>query len=241
MKSDEFIREVDEELQQERLAALWKRWGALVIGIALAIVLATAGRVGWNAWQESSLQSQGEAMVSAERKFSAGSFDDAADDFASIETDYPGGPAAIAGLRRAAALRAGGDTERAATVLAEVADRHGDDPLIADLARLQGLSLEANSGGDPAMILQSLEPLAAAGRPWRYSALELQVAMALGQGDTERATDILRHLIDDTDTPQGLRGRARELLISLGGDPDATAGPDEAAGAKEAEEEKEGS
>ena len=36
--SDTFIREVDEDLRQKQLSSLWKKYGKIVIGIAVGIV-----------------------------------------------------------------------------------------------------------------------------------------------------------------------------------------------------------
>ncbi|MEZ5826327.1 MAG: hypothetical protein R3C97_16855, partial [Geminicoccaceae bacterium] len=57
------------------------------------------------------------------------------------------------------------------------------------------------------------------------------------KGDTELAKSLLSGLTEDSATPQGVRGRARELLTALGGDPDAAAAnaPDQSeAGSTEA-------
>ena len=45
MSDDSFIREVNEELRQDQLHNLWKRYGALAIAAAVVVVLAAA------AWQ----------------------------------------------------------------------------------------------------------------------------------------------------------------------------------------------
>ena len=42
MSDDSFIREVNEELRQDQAKALWDRYGPIVLGIAVAVVLATA-------------------------------------------------------------------------------------------------------------------------------------------------------------------------------------------------------
>jgi len=43
MSDDSFIREVDEELRHDRLKSIWDRFGNLLIGLAvLVLVLATS-------------------------------------------------------------------------------------------------------------------------------------------------------------------------------------------------------
>ena len=43
MSDDSFIREVDEELRSDRVQEFWDKYGKLVIGVAVAIVVVTGG------------------------------------------------------------------------------------------------------------------------------------------------------------------------------------------------------
>ena len=215
VKSEEFIREVDEELQRDRLAALWKQYGAYGIAAALAIVLGTAGWTGWQAWSASALQQQGAAFDAAESKLAGGSHGEAADALAAVARDYPGGPALVAELRRAFALVEAGDQAAAVEALAAAAAGEGD-PMLVDLARLQSLALQIDDA-DPAMLLRELEPLAAADRPWRYSARELRAAAAIRAGDPALARELLEGLESDAMTPPSLRVRAREVRATIAG------------------------
>jgi len=42
-----FIREIDEEVRRDQMLKLWQRYGHYAIGLAVLIVLATAGWRGW--------------------------------------------------------------------------------------------------------------------------------------------------------------------------------------------------
>ncbi|MCB2055385.1 MAG: tetratricopeptide repeat protein [Geminicoccaceae bacterium] len=215
MKSDEFIREVDEELQREKLAVLWKQYGRYVIGVLAIVIGVTIAIVGWQSWTARSLQAQGAVMAEAERAFAAGDFDEAAATYAALASEADGGAAAVAELRRAEALLQKGDRAGAIAALDELA-RADVDPLLADLGRLQALALQIDEG-DPSTLSSELEPLTAADNAWRHTARELQVAVALRAGESARARDLLQALVDDATTPPGIRRRAEELLGALGG------------------------
>ncbi len=45
-QSDEFIREVDEAVRQDRWLTLWKQYGNTIIGAAVVVVVAVAGAAG---------------------------------------------------------------------------------------------------------------------------------------------------------------------------------------------------
>src|SRR5262245_47582486 len=53
MSNDTLIREVDEELQRDRMRKLWRQLGPFVIGGAVLIVLGVAGYEGWTWWRKS--------------------------------------------------------------------------------------------------------------------------------------------------------------------------------------------
>ena len=45
--SEEFIREVDEDLKEEKRLKLWKRLLPYVVSISLGVILSTSGFVFW--------------------------------------------------------------------------------------------------------------------------------------------------------------------------------------------------
>jgi len=80
-----------------------------------------------------------------------------------------------------------------------------------DIAELRDLSEE-----DPAEVEALLAPLLQADSAWRHSARELTSVLALKQGRRQDALDGLQGLIDDADTPDGVRARASQMLAALG-------------------------
>lgn len=225
MKSDEFIREVDEELQQEKLNLFWKQYGAFVIGGAVLLVAGTAGIVGWQNWQASSLQEQGRERAAAELALAEGDFGGAAERFSAIVQSSDGGPAAIAGFGVARAHLDAGDTQAAVAALDELAERDDVEELFTHLAALQSIQLRLDTG-DPQALLDEVEPLAAAGAPWQHSAREAKAVAAMRAGQNELAIETLTSVIEDALTPDALRQRASELLLALGGElPEVDASP----------------
>lgn len=215
MKSDEFIREVDEELQREKLAQLAKRYGGLALAAAAAVVLATAGWVGWQHWQEQRRLAEAERFAASERLAAAGGADAVAAllDFA---REARPGFATLARLHAAAVAPA---TAEALAALDAVAADPSADPLLKDAATLMAASRRLEQG-DPAAVARGLEPLAVDGGPWRHVARQLQAAAQLQAGAREPAIATLRRIADDAEAPAALRARATELLEALG----ATAG-----------------
>ena len=61
----DIFKEVDEDLRREQFRKLWDRFGPYVIGLAILIVVATAGIRGWDYWQEKQAQATGDRFLAA--------------------------------------------------------------------------------------------------------------------------------------------------------------------------------
>jgi len=215
LKADELIREVDEELQREKLAQLWRRFGPCIIGAAVLVVVLTGAWVGWQQWQAHRLAAEAIAYADAER-LALAQDRSAATVFAEVARDADPGLAALARLGQARALVAAGDRTGAVAALDGLAGDTRADPLLRDLAALQAAALMIDTAA-PADLEARLQPLAAVGAPWRHRARELLALARLRAGREAEALTLLKDLADDADAPPALRGRAAELRDALAG------------------------
>lgn len=215
MKSDEFLREVDEDLQRDKLKALWARFGSLIIAAAVLLVLGVAGYEGWKAWEHSQRHDEAAGLAAAEAELTAQRARPAAEAFDRFAADASPGFAALARLREAAALDVAGDPAAAVAALDTLAADSRSDPLLRDLATLLSVSAQLDSG-DPEALRGRLLPLAETGRPWRASARELLAVLAIRTGELEQARSTLDELAKDGGLPGGQQQRIEALLQSLG-------------------------
>ncbi len=216
VNTDEFIREVDEAVRQDRWLGLWKQYGNYVIGAALAIVIGSAAGVGWRNYQESQRLEQARQFAAAQELLRAGRPAEAAEAFTALAEEADDGYALLARFQAAQARAEAGDADAPATTLARLAEDGDAETAYRDLARL----LEAQralDAADPDTVMAELEPLIASDSPWRHSALELRALAQLRAGDNEAARQTLQGLVEDPTTPPGLARRASELLNALGG------------------------
>jgi hypothetical protein len=212
--------EVSEDLRAERMRKLLARYGGLLAGLALAIVLGVAGLQGWRWWQDRQAAQAATAYLAAAQGAAAEGADPraAAERFAAVAADAPSGYRTLARLR-AAALRAEAGEREAALALWDGIARDGAvEPLFRDLATLLwGLHALDGGGVDPAQVEARLAPVAAAGNPWRASAEEVRALAAIRRGETEAARRMLAALAADANAPAGVRDRAGRILAVLGG------------------------
>ena len=224
MKAEELFREVDEELQRERLLTLWRRYGAWVVGLALVIVLGVAGFFGWQRWQEHSRQAQALAFAGAMQAFADKRYPETAQALGELAADASPGFGTMARLDQAQAQIQGGDRKGGLETLAGLAADPKVDPLFRSLASLLGVSQEIDTA-DPEELIRRLGPLAANGTPWRQPARMLLAAAALRAGDTKQAQKALEEVEQDATAPPETKRLAEQLLKAIGGDATGTSKP----------------
>ena len=210
---DSFLEEVAEEVRRDRMFALMRRYG----WIAVLAVLLIVGGAAWNEWRKARAieraQATGDAILEA---LSLGDPQERAEALASLDPAEPGARAAVQMLR-ADALAEAGDTAAAAETLDGVG---GSDlaPVYGQLAAFKALLQRADSLA-PEERRQGFAQLAAAGGSLRLLAEE-QVALAeIETGATEAALERLEAIRADAEATPGLRRRASQLIVALGGEP----------------------
>lgn len=210
---DLLIQEVDEDLRREQYEKLWKLYGHWVIAAALAVVLIVAGYQGWQTWDHKQRQAESAALQAAQQLAEQGKTQDAMTAFTKLAADGSKGVALEAQTRRAELLLQGGD--RAGAVAAyDLLAASSAPQLYRDLAVIKAAML-ALDGGDASGYEPKLAGLANAANPWHAQASEALAMIALKKGDAARATELYKQLADDALAPEGLRGRAAEMLAAL--------------------------
>ena len=134
--------EVDEELRAERAGKLLKRYGGLIIGLALLIVAGAAGWQGWRWYQAKQDAAAALEYLTAMRLADSAAAGNTANTPAAIAAldrlavTAPEGYRTLARLRDAALKADTGDLAGATALWNAVAADGAADPLLRDLANL---------------------------------------------------------------------------------------------------------
>jgi len=212
----DIFQEVEEDVRRERFQQLWKRYGRYVGAAAIAIVLVTAGVVGWREIQRRANEDQATRFLQALDQAGRGEADPAKAGFAALAQDGGAGYATLARLQEAALLVKAGDVAGAVKQYEAIAADSRVDQVFRDLAVILVVQ-ETIETADPAPLQQRLQPLLADKNPWRHSATELSALLAKRAGDAAKAKELYTKLADDLTAPQGMRARATEMLAIIGG------------------------
>jgi hypothetical protein len=201
-----FVREVDDELRQDKLKSIWRRFGRIVI---------SAAWTGYQTWSENRANASGDRFLAALNAARDGNADEALKGLTSLEADGTGAYPLLARLR-AATLTADKDPKAAVAAFdAIAADSTIAEPL-RDIAKLRAAYLLVDHG-TYAEVAARAETLSADGNPMRYSALEAMGLAAYKAGDNANALKLFETITADNAAPQSLTQRAQIMLSLIGG------------------------
>ncbi len=133
---------------------------------------------------------------------------------AALETGETAQKRALVGLLQAAASAEAGDPDSARSTLNGIANDADTPDVYRDLARLKSAILP---GGDPEERISALEPIMIPGNPFRLLAIEQRALAELEMGDSAAALQTFQDILADADVTEGLRRRAQQLIVALGG------------------------
>ena len=212
---DPLLREIDDELRQEKYLQLWRQYGTYFVAVVVAVVVGVAGYQGWRSYSEQARQAAGEEFNRVLQLAHSNQFDSAAQALAKLDDKGDTSYGLLARFEQASIASRKGDRAAAVTLYQTIADDGGVDSVYRELATLLG-AIEAMDSADPAALIQRLAPLTSTGNPWRFSAREVTGMLAFRKGDHDQAQSLFRGLVNDGAAPQGVRERSAAMLGVLG-------------------------
>lgn len=192
----ELLRELEDDLRQERFDQLWQKFGKIMLGVSGAIILATAIGVVWNnhekkiAGEETTLFLRGIAEANGDHE------KDAIDTFGQLAADRHSPYYGLAMLRKAQAETDSGDKAAAAKTYQEAA---ASNDVLAPLA-----AMLAPDSGTP-LAPQKNAAFYFAEREWGGWQM-------LAAGKKEAAVSVFLSVRDDPAAPRTMRQRMQEVL-----------------------------
>jgi hypothetical protein len=210
--SDSFINEVTEEVRRDQLFQYLRRYG----WIAVAVVLVLVGGTAFNEWRKAEAraeaQARGDAMLAAIRQDAPGARAEAL-----TGLDPEGASVAVSKMLAAAELQQAGDAQGAVAAFDAVVTTEAVPAIYRDLAALKGAMVGAGVR-DVETRRATLSELAQPGAPFRLNAQEQLALIAVEQGETDAAIAQFRAIAVDAEATQGLRQRAVQMIVALGGE-----------------------
>ncbi|NDV85924.1 tetratricopeptide repeat protein [Aurantimonas aggregata] len=211
MSDDSFIREVNEELRQDKVQEAWSKFGRwLLIGVVILLV-ATAAYVGWDRYQAAQADASGDRYLVALDLAAAGQPDEAVAALEALIADGHGAYPDLARMRIGSVRVAQGQPQEAVAAFDAVAADSGAPQPIRDMAAVRAAYVLVDSGTVDD-VRERVERLTGDSEPLRFPAREAVALAAWKAGDIETAFGLFQQLVDDAGASNGISARARLML-----------------------------
>lgn len=209
MANDESVlKEVDQELADERQWAMFRKYGPAAIGLSVAVVIAVGGWQLWHAQNDAAAKAEAlefrNAVELLEEDPSGGR-----EALATVAEEHQSGYAILASFQRAASFARDGERAAAISAFRKIYQDNGAPKRLRDLARLRAAYLSLDDGRD--QVLEHLGELPDAVGPFTANAQEIAGLAALGAEDYETALSIFRGLSINIEALASVRARAEEF------------------------------
>lgn len=209
MSNDESVlREVDQELAEDRQWAMFRSYGPFIIAGAIAIVGAVAGTQIWNGVRDNTAQEQSLALRNALELMDE---DPVAgrDDLSALASASSTGVGVLAQFHLAASYARARDRVAAIDVYESIYTTGSTPSRLKTLARLRAAYMALADGRDT--VFTHLGNLETSDDSFRFYAKEVSGLAALGESDFPTAIAIFDELRDSADAPASIAQRAREF------------------------------
>jgi hypothetical protein len=208
---DSFIREVNEELRSDQMKAVWRRFGRIIVALAVLIVVGTAAYRGYEYWADSRASRSGDQFLAALKLADDDKLDEAKKALSDLEANGSGSYPILSKMRAASLLAQQGDKKGAIDAFTAVGNDEAVPEAIRNAAKLRAGWLLVETGTYD-QVSAEVEVLAVAGNAFRHSARELLGLAAFKAGDYGKAKEWFDAIENDNETPANVANRAKMLL-----------------------------
>lgn len=209
----DIFHEIDEDIRRDRYVKVLRRLAPFIIAI---IVLIIAGISGWQTWRwlhRQSAEQAGARFEIALQSARDGKNEEAEQALAAILVDGPDGYKLLSRFRLAA-LQGVKNPQAGAAAFIAIGNDTTIDATWRDLAKLRATLLQIGTLS-PEEVQTVLQPLAAPGQPWRFTALETLGLVSLNAGKVEDAGRWFDQIITDPAAPANLRRRVQDIYMAI--------------------------
>ncbi len=207
-------REVEEELQKERLMNFWKKYRGVILGGLVIILGITIGSELHRSWYDKVRLAESDQFEQAVLLAFTGKDEQSTQIYQNLANSAKTGYKYLAQMRLAQNALLANETSEGITYLTELMNNGSAPEELRDVARLAVVGHQI--GLLPTEQLQKeLQPLLNKQNEYYGSAVELQAVLLLEQKKTKEAVDVLNKAIALPTLPADAKNRLKELLAII--------------------------
>lgn len=220
---DEFLQEVQQDIQQEKYLRLWQRYGKHVTTAAIVLLAGASSYVLWNNYQGKRQENLSNAIFTAQNYAVQQKSHEALAILDSLSVSGNDTYGYMRQLQKAALLLTSAETEKEPEKVTK--DREEALALYRSMGQNKGLPMHVREYGSFLYVrtlwdlkkgtakeaLDLLVPLMEDKKPWKIFAKELAALIHYQEHAFKEALELFVSIVKDEGTPEGLRMRARMM------------------------------
>lgn len=211
---DAFIREIDEELKNEKIKKIWDKYGLFIIIFVVAAVFAAVSFESVQAWKDKRNQEMSDTFAYALNLQNQGRYAEAKEVLVSLQNSDRGIYSDIAKMQEASLLVEQNQLQDAMKVLESITQNEDFNPQIRDIATLKLASFKLKDA--PAEEIKTLlAPLTADQSVWKNTAKELLAMLAVREKDFQGAKNLYQEISESPEAADTLKARAQDMINVL--------------------------
>lgn len=211
---DAFIREIDEELKNEKIKKIWDKYGLFIIIFVVAAVFAAVSFESFQAWKDKRNQEMSDTFAYALNLQNQGRYAEAKEVLVSLQNSDRGIYSDIAKMQEASLLVEQNQLQDAMKVLENITQNEDFNPQIRDIATLKLASFKLKDA--PAEEIKTLlAPLTADQSVWKNTAKELLAMLAVREKDFQGAKNLYQEISESPEAADTLKARAQDMINVL--------------------------
>lgn len=208
----DLLREIDEELERERMFALWAKYKSLILTLACGLIIGTASYTAWQDHTQTENTKRSVALFDIMSRTTQPE-PERLEAIQSFGRTYQGeGQAILAQFLAAEMLMRSKQAPQAVAVLEKLAQDKSLSDIMRQYAGLLAIQLQLDTG-DVAVLQQKITPLTVPGQPWRFSALTMKALLLARGGDRAQAQTIIASIEKDPEAPSAMRSYLHDLAV----------------------------
>lgn len=208
---DAFIREIDEELKNEKLKKIWDKYGLFIILFVVVVISAAVSVETFKSWNEKRNQEFSNTYAYALNLQNQGRYGEATEVLERLVKAKKGIYSDVAEIQMSNVLLEQGKTEPAIAILEKVSQDEDFNPQMKDIATIKLVSFKLDYA--PSEEIQNmLTPFVTSNGTWANIAKEMLAMLAVRDGNFEKAKTLYQEISVAENTSEALKARAQDML-----------------------------
>lgn len=211
---DAFIREIDEEIKNDRIKKLWDQYGLFIILFVIVAVSAAVSYETFKSWNEKRNQQYSNSYAYALNLQNQGRYAESLEVLEQMKKADNGVYSDVAEIQIANILVDQGKTDEAVKILEEVVNKKSFNKQMRDVAviKLASYKLDTAPGEE---IRALIAPYAESENSWTNIARELLAMLAVRDADFAQAKKLYNDIANSASATESLKARAKDMLATL--------------------------